>query len=304
MIVDQIGYYGAALALRLFSLNGTSKGLYRAIGNKLLWRKHTTISQTDIEQGLWLHRTIIEHLRRPGRLLELGTGWTHFYSLFLKHLRDDKIVLFDIQDNRHLGATKARMAKSSEILLNILPPGTDHPKERIRNVSKKIGAAKDFETLYTDLDLIYRIESSGDLTSFGENEFDVIFSVDVLEHIPSDQLERNSACMFKMLRPGGLFVHQVGLDDHIAHYAPKMPKKNYLKYSESTWKLLFDNEVQYFNRLQIRDYVEIFKETGFTIQSLSTDVDSRSVPDRIADVYQDYGREDLEAVRAKIIFVK
>ncbi|MCX6575173.1 MAG: class I SAM-dependent methyltransferase, partial [Candidatus Aminicenantes bacterium] len=258
VLVSYLRYYGAALVLKFFSLNNLTKKAYRRLGNKFFQEKHSAVATTDVEQGIWLYDLIRIQNKQIGKFLELGTGWTHFYSLFLRYFFDGEIVLFDIQDNRSLGAVKKRMTKLAQILIEDFNGRAAWNKLRIEKIGDVISTTPDFQTLYDKLNMKYVLSPTGSLADFKENEFDVIFSMDVLEHISKNQLNENSPIMYRLLKPGGLFIHQIGLDDHIAHYAPRIPQKNYLRYSEMTWRKTFENTVQFINRLQTSDYLEIF----------------------------------------------
>jgi len=302
--ISYLRYYGAALVLKFFSLNNLTRKAYRRLGNRFFHEKHSTLTTTEVEQAIWLLDLIKAQHKQLGKFLELGTGWTHFYSLFLRFFFDDEIVLFDVQDNRNLEAVKKRMGKLAEILMRDSDNGAARNEPRLEKIRNMISTAPDFQTLYDKLNMKYIVSPTGSLADFRENEFDVIFSMDVLEHISKDQLTENSPVMYRLLKPGGLFVHQIGLDDHIAHYAPRIHKKNYLRYSEITWRKAFDNTVQFINRLQLSDYLEIFKKNGFRMLNYAVDLDSHSVPEKISSRYAHYLTKDLEAVRAKLVYLK
>ena len=304
MLGSQIRYFGAALGLKLFGLNANTRGIYRKLGNSLFRAKHAAVTAVDREQGHWLYNNIDRYKSPAGKILELGTGWTHFYSAFLRCFLDADLVLFDIQDNRNLKSFKERMGKLADLLLGEPEGREDRTKDRIHEMSEIIKAAESFPPIYSRLHMTYVISPSGSLENFEENEFDVIFSVDVLEHISKRQLEEVALTMFRILKPGGIFLHQIGLDDHLAHYAPGMPGKNYLRYSERTSRLLLDNSVQYHNHLQASDYLRIFQESGFELSSYHLDRDPKSVPAKISSEYSKYPKEMIEAVRAAMVFLK
>jgi SAM-dependent methyltransferase len=304
VLVPNLQYFGAAIVLKLFSLNKLTKRAYRRLGNIFFYNKHSALTTTDIAQGLWLCNLIRTKEKSTGKLLELGTGWTHFYSLFLRYFFDNEIVLFDIQDNRNLAAVKKRMGKLADGLIRDISGEAAWNKLRIEKIKDVISTVPNFQTLYDKLNMKYVVSPTGSFLGFGENEYDVIFSMDVLEHISKDQLDENSPIMYRLLRPGGLFIHQIGLDDHIAHYAPRMPKKNYLRYSEKAWGMMFGKTVQFINRLQISDYLEIFEKNGFQVLDCVVDVDSNSVPEKISLKYVNYSINDLETVRAKVVYTK
>jgi len=69
----------------------------------------------------------------------------------------------------------------------------------------------------------------------------------------------------RILKPGGYMIHQIGIDDHLQHYDPAESPKNYLRFSDRAWKLLFENDVQYFNRLQACDWIDRIGSAGFIV---------------------------------------
>jgi hypothetical protein len=73
-----------------------------------------------------------------------------------------------------------------------------------------------------------------------------------------------AAAWFRILKPGGKFLAQVGIDDHLAMYQGKVGSKRYLRYSHRTWDWLLGNEVQYINRLTATEIVNILTEAGGT----------------------------------------
>lgn len=304
MFFPYLTYYGAALALKLFSLNELNRRIYRMLGNVLFKDKHSILTPTDVKNAFWLYDTIRIQNKLKGRILDLGTGWTHFHSVFLRFFLDDEIVLFDIQDNRNLQALKKRMSILADHLLKNCDIEADSQKRRINKIRELIRTAGDFQCLYDKLNLRYVLSPKGTLEHFHENEFDVIFSMDVLEHIPKSQLEENSRILYRMLKPGGLFIHQIGLDDHIAHYAPKVPQKNYLRYTERAWALRCENRVQYVNRLQLDEYQDIFGSYRFRLESSDVEMEPDSLPNKIAPRYAKHQKDDLAIVSAKMVFMK
>jgi hypothetical protein len=105
-----LGYMTTAAALNAFSLSPQTKQLYRWLGNTLGQRER-------IRRGLDMPyigraKKILELFEREqairdgDRLLEVGTGWVHWELTVLRLFYDVEITLFDVWDNRHLGAYK------------------------------------------------------------------------------------------------------------------------------------------------------------------------------------------------------
>ena len=87
-----------------------------------------------------------------------------------------------------------------------------------------------------ELNFQYLIDSSSKLKQLLNNEFDLIISINVFEHIDRSILSELICDSFRLLEPGGYALHLINLSDHISHYVPGASLKNFYKYSEKTWK--------------------------------------------------------------------
>jgi SAM-dependent methyltransferase len=305
---SSLRYIMAAWGLKAFSATQSSRQLYRYLGNRAGQSRHSSVTPADLERGLWIYGTVSRAqccLGANSTVLELGTGWTHFYSIFLRLFFDAQIVLFDVQDNRQLGALKKRCSELASLLPGKIPSDRSDLLRRIRDLALQIASVDSFDELYRRFNMRYVIEPSGQLVSLAPDTFDMVFSVDVLEHVNRSLLGNTIGDIYRVMKPGGLSLHQIGIDDHVTHYAPGMPSKNYLRFSDAKWRLLYENRLQYFNRLQVTDFLEAFQICGFDFLSLerAEDRDLLSVltPHR---QFQHYSREDLGTTRAYMIHGK
>jgi ubiquinone/menaquinone biosynthesis C-methylase UbiE len=157
--------------------------------------------------------------------------------------------------------------------------------------------------LYREIGFEYVIESRGSLDQFADQSFDCILSMHVLEHVPTKDVADLVRNMYRTLKPGKYTIHQIGIDDHLAHYDRKASQKQYLQYSDRTWKSLFENEVQYFNRLQTSEWLNAFRNAGFTLEEKlveATDIANLKIAARFAD----YSKEDLSCTILTLVFRK
>src|SRR5207237_5593045 len=69
----------------------------------------------------------------------------------------------------------------------------------------------------------------------------------------------------RILKSGGWAVHSIDTADHLEHYDRTVSPKMYLSFSERTWKTFFENEVQYINRMQRGEWLELFQKSGFEL---------------------------------------
>jgi hypothetical protein len=90
----------------------------------------------------------------------------------------------------------------------------------------------------------------------------------------------------------GYSLQKIDLQDHLYYYDLSTSPKQYLKYSDTKWKRWFDNNVQYFNRLQRPQWHTIFDDAGLTLVNEDIAcVDLHGLP--IAEQYQNYDLETL-----------
>ena len=107
-------YNLAAIALKAFSLNGPTRRLYRWLGNSYgaRQRERASIDVYRRRGDFFIDLCDKYDVGRAGqRLLEIGTGWTHWYSLYLRLQRDVRITMVDVWDNRQSTLCKAAFVK-------------------------------------------------------------------------------------------------------------------------------------------------------------------------------------------------
>jgi hypothetical protein len=289
------------VALKAFSLNSVTKGIYRRIGNTFGQRSRLAVSDLDIrvERGNQLVELSRKHgaLRNGDRILEIGTGWMHWYSLYLRLFYDLSVTTLDIWDNRQFQALRAGATK-----LKAWFEKTGGEPQVMANLQTVI-ESDNFEDLYRKLGMQYVIEPTGAITRFADGDFDFITSFHVLEHVPVQFVQQLARDMFRTLKPGSMMIHQIGIDDHLAHYDSKASAKQYLCYSDRMWRACFQNEVQYFNRLQTSEWLVLFKDAGFELLdtiSETTNIEKLEIHPR----FRDYPVQDLECTILTLVYRK
>lgn len=286
-------YVLAATALRAFSLNGGTKRLYRAMGNKLGGKTR--------EQGLPSHYLTradqnLTQLERAGgirdgmKVMEIGTGWAHWEALFVRCFYNVQVTLMDVWDNRQFGGFKTYAAELARRLDET--SRTEEQKERARDVLESVADCTSFEEVYELLGFRYVIGVDNVYATIGDGELDAIFSSDVLEHVPASSLPQMIAEHFRMLKPGGVCSHQVVPSDHLCIYDKRVNNKNYLRFGDASWNLFFANDVQYINRIQMSEWYEMYDKAGFEVDCQPTaTVDVSGL--KIADKFKKLPATDL-----------
>ena len=80
-------------------------------------------------------------------------------------------------------------------------------------------------------------------------------------------------------------------------------QKKYLSFSDKTWKKYFENDVQYFNRIQASNWLKMFKENGFILETKIVERTNIDLLD-IDKKYSEYEKEDLECTVLTIVHRK
>jgi hypothetical protein len=214
-------------------------------------------------------RAIIEQVRRfdlirPGdRLLEIGTGWLAWESTVLRVFFDVQVTLFDVWDNRQFAPFQRYFRDFAASVDEQIPMSLEE-RRRVHSLLDSLAETTDWAEAYRVLGHEYVVDSH--LAVLPSDTYALVFSASVLEHIQRTILREEVAEFARVLRPGGYSLHLIDLGDHLAYYDDAIPcLKNYLRYSERTWRILFENDVQYFNRVQPAEWLSAFADAGLVL---------------------------------------
>jgi len=301
-----VKYITTAVALKCFSLNSFTRGIYRKLGNRVGGKRR----RVGVMPGFYpervkrITRLVKQHaiVKDGDRILELGTGWLHWEAITLRLFFDLEAVLFDVWDNRQLGGLKNYL-KQLRPLLSTGFELSDAELRRAQSLIDSIIKVESFAELYQLLGFTYAVESSGSLDQFPNNSFQLVVSGGVLEHVDRRALPTLIDETRRILKPGGWAVHSIDTSDHLSHYDEKASKKLYLGFSEFKWNCLCENEVQNINRVQRGEWLELFLSRGFIL----VEEDARRVDIsglRIADRFAQMDRQDLACTVLRFAFQK
>ena len=97
----------------------------------------------------------------------------------------------------------------------------------------------------------------------------------------------------------------IDLGDHLGYYDDAIPCfKEYLRYSERTWRIFFENDVQYFNRVQPAEWLAVFADAGLALvdESRPNSIDLSSV--QIAAQFREMEPADLACCTLNLLHQK
>lgn len=299
-------YLTTAAALKGFSCSPLTRSLYRGLGNRLGNRRRRKEAlpryyPERVRRMLRLQKRY-QIVRDGDRILELGTGWLHWEALTLRLFCNIEAVLFDVWDNRQLGGLKNYLWQLSPMLSDGFELSAKE-SSRAQSVIKQILNVESFGDLYDLLGFQYVIESSGSLSRLESSQFALVASGGVLEHVNRGALPALAREMKRILRPGGWAIHSIDIADHLEHYDRTVSPKLYLTFSEKTWRHLFENKVQYINRTQRGEWIDLFESAGFElVEEDASRVDIGRL--QLADRYRQMQRSDLECTFLKVALRK
>src|SRR6266480_6208627 len=263
-----VKYITTAVALKCFSSGPWMRSLYRRLGNTVGNKRRSSEAMPGyypdrVKRILRLQK---QHnmVRNGDRILELGTGWLHWEALTLRLFYDIEAVLFDVWDNRQLGGLKNYVGQLAPMLHDSFGLSAAELK-RAQSLVEEILKVESFVELYKLLGFEYVVENSGSLRQFSDNSIQLVVSGGVLEHVKREALPLLIAETRRILKPGGWAVHSIDTADHLEHYDRTVSPKLYLSFSESKWKRLCENEVQYINRMQRGEWLSLFGANGLEV---------------------------------------
>ncbi|MHB0877041.1 MAG: methyltransferase domain-containing protein [Anaerolineae bacterium] len=300
-----IRYAACAAILKAFSATPGSRRLYRWLGNSMGARRR-------VREGLPLRYVGRAHdtvrlldefaVLSPGdRVLEVGTGWVHWESLIIRLFYDVSVDMTDVWDNRLFDAFQAYSRQFHRVLAGDSWPDVDRAR-RACDLLSGVSAAEGFDPVYDALHLRYVQDAAGDLAQFEDNSVQSIISADVLEHVHRDTLRPLLQNSYRLLRPGGYSLHLIDLEDHLSAYDRAASPKQYLAYSDRQWRTFYENRVQYINRLQRPEWLDLFGECGFQLlreERRTTDAAPARVSRRYQGLNGDLGCTELRLVHRK-----
>lgn len=301
-----IRYVLAAIGLKAFSINRPAKALYRTIGNKL--NAKAVAARAPIPdkyrtraQSLLANARRIGGIAKDARVLEIGAGWVAWDTLFLRLFYDFEPTLFDVWDNRKIAVLNHYYRTIEDDPFFRVFFATNPPDRALLEAYR---CAETFEDVYAAIGARLLIDDTGSLDRLASESYDLVISSDVLEHIVNRDVTPLVAAIYRVLKPGGKSSHQIVTWDHLAIYDPEVHGKNYLRYSDFAWKWLFENDVQYINRIQFSEWRDIFSGAGFIEIESWVAAKEDPPPFRIADRFRALSDDDVTSTVVHLLHEK
>jgi SAM-dependent methyltransferase len=256
-----------------------------------------------VEKAMRNHRAVGRYYEGGlgrARFYEFGAGWDliipmAYYSL---GINDQTVV-----DIRPLARPDLVQATIDELMREGAARGLSRLPRPL-----SLCAADLAKALADQFGITYLAPCDARRTPLASGSIDCVTSTDTMEHLPLDDLEAVLRESFRLLRPGGLIVCQIGYEDHYSYFDGAISAYNFLQYSDRAWRL-YNPALHYQSRLRHSDYRRLFGEAGFKIleeertePSVSDLMMLREIP--LAARFSSYDRHDLGIREARFIAQK
>ena len=107
-------------------------------------------------------------------------------------------------------------------------------------------------------------------TGLPDESVDYHVSNAVFEHIPLNILKDILKEGNRIVKKGGLFIHNIDYSDHFAYDDKNITAINFLRYSDEEWAKTAGNKHAYVNRLRHDDFISLFESAGHEFLQVET----------------------------------
>ncbi|MBC8046316.1 MAG: hypothetical protein H7Y00_05935 [Fimbriimonadaceae bacterium] len=235
--------------------------------------------------------------------LELGTGWYPIVPIGLYLAGAETIYSADIKSTITAKKIQLTIKKildyDNENKLQQYIPG--QYAERIITLKEIYNSKLNEEQMFSRLHIKTIV---GDITKsdLQQTSIHLINSNNTFEHIPPVILKTILEYFRKIIHADGVMSHFIDLSDHFSHSDTSISNYNFLKFSETQWKLI-DNTIQPQNRLRIPEYRKLLQETKWLIveEELTSAQADRIDSITISKRFKHFSKEELAVTHALLI---
>jgi hypothetical protein len=199
------------------------------------------------------------------RLMEIGTGWHPALPLCFYLAGAESIATFDITRLMDEGVT-FRLLDSLEKHVPKIAEMAQQSPASVQARLAKLRGAKNLAELLSRSGIEYFAPADGRATGLPPASVDLVYSNSVLEHVPGEVISGLMAESLRVLRPGGLAMHNVGCNDHYAFFDKSISFVNFLQFDDREWRR-WNNPIQYQNRLRAPEFVALAEGAGLEVIS-------------------------------------
>jgi SAM-dependent methyltransferase len=124
----------------------------------------------------------------------------------------------------------------------------------------------------------YRSPLDARHTGLADASVDIVFSHNVIEHIPPAVIRDIFLEFKRILTPEGRMCHMIDNTDHWAQHDTSISYANFYKFGDTQWNIFQINPLDYQNRMRHSEYLRLFAETGFNVLKDESWTDESLIP--------------------------
>jgi SAM-dependent methyltransferase len=204
-------------------------------------------------------------------LFEIGTGWYPTLPICFGLAGAKCVVSYDIVCHTSIKLT-FRMLSALEGHLDAIAGASGTPLGEVQERYYSLRQAQNIKDLLKRARVELCAPADARATELPSCSVDLVYSNSVMEHVPKETIRDIMFESKRILRPGGVALHNVACNDHYAHIDPEISFVNYLQYDESQWNRWWNNSLQYQNRLRAPEFCDLATEAGFEVIYKRTNV--------------------------------
>lgn len=197
-------------------------------------------------------------------------------------------TVLEIGPGRTLGVAAFFVLNGADVVISIdrFNCLREDDEEIVKNICEKNNGS--YSKVHRKIRYIsgIRIERIGEIREKGE--FDIIASNATLEHV--EDLEKAFQQMSKVIKPGGIMLHEVDLACH--NRFAKIHPLAFLTFSDERWARM-GNNVGQLNRFRFSHYLAFLEKSGFQIESY--EITKRIGSSKIGEI-----RDSLDSIFAEL----
>jgi SAM-dependent methyltransferase len=193
-------------------------------------------------------------------VVEVGTGWDAIHTILLYALGARKIWTYDHVPHLRFEFAQRVVAEARRQGPQLAAAG----RQDAAKVDARLAVleqTRDLQSFLAAMNTVYVAPGDASVTGLPDHSVDVVYSYAVLAHPPTAVVESLAEEARRTLRPGGLAIHRIGLDDPFNLWKHG-DEVDFLRFSEATWGVLGDNSIQSNNRLRGVEHLAMYESRG------------------------------------------
>ena len=226
--------------------------------------------KSNVEQGLRLLQTFAKAGQSVAGLntMEIGSGWAMIVPLVFWLNGQRSCHTYDLTQLIDPTLLQKAMVRLAELCADPAALNGHRPftllADRGTQFQKLVAAQTGALELLEQCAVTYHAPADAAATPHAEGSLDLVFSNNVLEHVPLEAIRRLFREAGRTLKPGGWMLHVIDPSDHFAHDDASISAINFLTYSEEDFAR-FNTSFCFQNRQRGPQYRKLMEEAGFEI---------------------------------------